>query len=192
MIDSSGSVVYVGFAKRAFARLIDFVLHYLITIAATAAVVFAMYVSGRGHQATASVLERLEHPSWYAFILSILGAVLYGAAFEYLHGSTVGKLLFRIVVLDEELKPCGVLAALVRSFAFLFDSLFLGFVADFAMKQGVKQQRYGDRWAATVVVTRSSAPKTSLRSGFRFAIAFLAACGLDALLSTFDPLSTLF
>ncbi len=95
-----------------------------------------------------------------------------------------------ITVLQDTARPCTLRAAAKRSPLLFYDSLFFGLVAEHSMKQTATLQRYGDRWAQTVVVRRRSAPSASRRSLGRFVAVVIVAglvdgavLGADALMS---------
>lgn len=173
-------LAYVGFRRRAAARLIDLVAHYVISLVAGVVIAILAYVlQGATGRSAQPVLDRLQHGGPPAFLLALVGAFLFHAVMEGFHGSSLGKRMVGITVLDETARPCSFKAAVVRSLAFYFDGLFFGLVAEASMRERPTLQRYGDRWAQTVVVHRRSAPPSSLRSGLRFAVVFLAACVAD-------------
>ena len=103
---------------------------------------------------------------------------------EGLHGSTVGKILLSMVVVQEDGSPCRLKSALVRSLAYLVDSLFFGVVGYFAMQRTIRNQRYGDSWAETVVCKRSTLPAGTLRGAGRFTRGLLLGAMADAAGST--------
>jgi uncharacterized RDD family membrane protein YckC len=171
---------YVGFRRRAAGRLIDFVAHYAIGgMAGVVTVILAYVVQGVTGRSAQPVMDRLQHGGPLSFLLAMIGAFLFGLVMEGFHGSTAGKLMVGITVLDETAQPCSVKAAAVRSLAYYFDGLFFGLVAESSMRTSPSLQRYGDRWAHTVVVRRRSAPPSSLHSATRFALVLAVACVAD-------------
>jgi len=121
------AVEYVDFWPRAIARIIDTLVHlvagaaggFLIGIAAG---IYAMRV----HIGLPEALAVVQPDVASRFLLGMLGTVLIQSICEGLHGSSPGKLMRGLVVLDESLRPAGMLAAFQRSIAYLFDSLFFG------------------------------------------------------------------
>ena len=69
-----------------------------------------------------------------------------------------------MTVLSEDGGPATLLAALKRNVAYLWDSLFFGFIAARAMSQSPASQRHGDVWARTQVVWLSSLEAGARRS----------------------------
>ncbi|HKH45446.1 MAG TPA: RDD family protein [Thermoanaerobaculia bacterium] len=97
------------------------------------------------------------------------------------HGSSLGKLLLGIVVLEETGRPCSWLQAWKREILYFVDAFFFGLIAYSQMSKSPREQRLGDEWADTVVVHRRSAPHRSLRSGLHFAGVFFFAAFADVL-----------
>ena len=161
---------YAGFWIRAAARLLDLIVQLAVAFVVGALLAFAFLIGGRllGIPA-ADMLRYLKTASPVGLIASLLGAVVYEALFEGLHGSTLGKLALGLVVLDQNGRPCGMRAAITRSLAYFVDALFFGVVGYASMRGSAWRQRFGDRWARTIVVKRRSASPQSLRSGGRFA-----------------------
>jgi uncharacterized RDD family membrane protein YckC len=182
---------YVGFRRRAAARLLDLLFHYAIGIVAGVTIaILAYFVQGLTGRPAQPILDVLGKGP-LGFLTALLGGILFDAIMEGFHGSTLGKRLVGITVLDESARPCNFKAATIRSFAFLFDGLLFGVVAQASMRDSPTQQRYGDRWAHTVVVFRRSVPEGSLRSSFRFGLVLMLASFADGLLILLEPLMML-
>ena len=167
---------YVGFGKRAGAHIIDTIIHFGVGLVSGifAGIVVAIYAAATSTPVE-PMLAKMQGTGAAAFALGLFGSVLYHSIMEGLHGSSIGKMLLGIVVLREDGRPCTYVQAIGRAFAFFFDSLFFGLVAHSSMKDSPRQQRYGDKWAGTVVVTRASVPKHMLRGTGRFVgVMFLA------------------
>lgn len=179
--DRSG-FVYVGWGTRAGARILDMVLHFgvSITVGVFMGIVLAI-ASQMGVTGAATLLERLQTDTVASKFLAIFGFILYTSICEGLFGSTAGKYITGLVVLSEDGAPASYTQAVGRSFAFLIDGLFFGLIAYSAMKGSPRQQRNGDKWANTVVVTRASAPPDPLRKPLRFLGVLVLAVMLDAL-----------
>lgn len=94
-----------------------------------------------------------------------------------------------MVVVQEDGSPCRIGSALIRSLAYLMDSLFFGAIAYFATQGSPQKQRYGDEWGHTIVCKRPDAPSGTLRSGGRFALALLFAVLVDASFATIGLLA---
>ena len=106
------------------------------------------------------------------------------------HGSTIGKRLLGIQVLNEDGGRCSLTQAAKRSLAFLWDGLFFGLIGIVAMNGDPRRQRNGDDWAGTVVVRRASVPPASQRSGNELFAAFLMAVAADSIFIVIGHLAT--
>lgn len=190
-LPSESGLEYVGFGRRAAARLIDLAVHLVIGFASGIAIaIFAYVIEGWTGRSAQIAIDRLENGGVQAFLLGMLGGLLYDTIMEGLHGSTVGKLLVGITVLRETARPCTLMPAAKRSLLYFYDALLFGMVAEHSMKQTPTQQRYGDRWADTVVVHRRSAPPASRRSFVRFAAVLILAALVDGAVLSANALST--
>jgi len=179
-----GALVGVPFWPRFGARLLDLLVHYVISFGAGVIIgIFLAISASLNHTPLQPLIARTTSLSALTFIAAILGAMLYHVISEGGHGSSLGKLALGLVVLQEDGTPCRMGAALVRSLAYYVDALFFGIIAYVAMQKSPLQQRYGDQWAHTVVVRRSQVAPERLRSSGRFlGVLFLAAAADAALL----------
>ncbi|HEX6087557.1 MAG TPA: RDD family protein [Thermoanaerobaculia bacterium] len=170
----------VGFGRRAVARIIDMIIHFGVGLFSGifAALMVGIYAAVSGTSPEAAMATMKESGA-AAFLLSLLGSILYESICEGLHGSTAGKYLMGMVVLREDGSPCTYVQAIGRAFAFFIDGLFFGLVAYSSMKDSPRDQRYGDKWSGTIVVTRASAPEGTLRMPLRFFGVLLLALFLD-------------
>jgi uncharacterized RDD family membrane protein YckC len=173
-----GAIPGVSFWPRAAARVIDLLLHIFLSsvIGFMAGIAIAIAAGGR---LSPLVVARLRQNTMLGFLLAILGSIAYEAVCEGVHGSTLGKRMLSLVVVQEDGSPCGFGSALIRSFAYLIDSLFFGLVGYLAMQKSPQEQRHGDEWAHTIVCKRSDAPPQSLRAGGRFLGVLLLALVAD-------------
>jgi uncharacterized RDD family membrane protein YckC len=171
----------VGFWPRALARLIDMATHYGVTYATGLVFGFMLRIASDGHVSRLVIL-RLRGFSLLNFLLVLLGSILFHALCEGIHGSTPGKLMLSMVVVQETGATCGLKAAWMRSLAYLIDSLFFGIVAYSSMQDSPMEQRLGDKWAETVVCKRADVPPTSLHGPDRFVLALFFAIIVDSAL----------
>jgi len=182
-----GALEGVGFWPRVAARIIDLIIH--ITISAGAGFFFGvMILIASGGHPDPYLSFKLQHSTMASFVLAILGSIFYHTVCEGMHGSTPGKLIFSMVVVQEDGSPCRIWPAFIRSVTYLIDALFFGLIGYFAMQKSVQEQRHGDDWAHTVVCKRAAISGENLRGGGRFIAALLlammadAACGILGLL----------
>ncbi len=169
---------YVWFWRRAAARLIDMVYFYIVSFVVGIFCVFVLIVLDQnGGTNYLRTIQEGSSITAVGFLVGALATLLYHTILEGIHGSTLGKLIVGITVLDNDLRPCGLFSALLRSIAFIIDSLIFGGVAAMSMQNSDTNQRLGDRWAKTVVVRRKSVPKELLRSPIAFLASFLISSG---------------
>lgn len=178
----------VGFGVRFGARLIDMIVHYIIWYGAAFVISISinLYAAFTGVP-TSEIYSNSDSSRLIAFFLALFGSFAYSVFSEYISGATLGKLIFKIRVINSEGSPISFKAALIRSTALFVDEMFVGLVAYDNMKKTPLRQRYGDKWANTVVVKRSSLAPSQLPSGLKFVLAFMIAVmadGLCAVVST--------
>ncbi len=169
-----------GFLIRAGARLLDMGIHLglgFVTgliVAITTGIVAT--IRGIPYE---TLWANAQPVAWIGWLSGMLGSILYQVIAEGWHGSSSGKILLGLVVLQENGRPCTPLQALMRELAYFIDVLFFGLIAYSQMSKSPLKQRLGDDWADTVVVFRRSAPSHSLRSGLQFVGVLLLAAGAD-------------
>jgi len=178
-----GRMQGVGFWTRVGARVIDLIVHYLIALLAGFLFgIIAVVAARTAGQPPAMLFAKRGQQGLAVYLFALLGSVAYETICEGWHGSTLGKLLLSMAVVQEDGAPCRPGPALVRSFAYFFDALFFGLIAYLAMNKTPQEQRYGDVWAHTIVAKRRDVPTQSLRGIDRFVVAFLFAAMADAAL----------
>ena len=174
----------VSFWPRAVARVIDFAIHYAISF--SAGLFFAVIVVSIArltHNRQALVLLRKTSTNGILlFLAALLGSIVLEALCEGLHGSTPGKYLLGMTVVQEDGTPCRLGPAFIRSFAYVIDGLFFGLVGYFAMNKTPQEQRHGDEWAHTIVCRRSNVAAQNLRGFGQFLMAFLLGVMADVAL----------
>ena len=174
----------VSFWPRSAARVIDFAIHYAIGFCAGlffATIVLAVARVTHNPQAFL-LLRRTSTNGILLFLAALLGAIVLEALCEGLHGSTPGKYLLGMTVVQEDGTPCRLGPAFIRSFAYVIDSLFFGLVGYFAMNKTPQEQRHGDEWAHTIVCRRSNVAAQNLRGFGEFLMAFLLGAMADVAL----------
>jgi uncharacterized RDD family membrane protein YckC len=160
---------YAGFGVRAAARILDTLATLLFGAiggaagGVLAAVLSLMGILPRGW------LERIQGLSAGGFAFGVLASVTYHTLAEGLGGASVGKALVGLRVTRDDLRPCGVGAAIKRNILYFVDSFFFGLVAYSSMSNSARQQRLGDKWGHTVVVRAASLPP-NLRGGVALGI----------------------
>lgn len=172
----SGAIEGVSFWPRVAARLIDIVVMTgLGSIAGAIFGVVLVIVATILRQPQAALTAKYHRAGIAVFIFTLLAGVAYHTICEGLHGSTVGKLALKMVVVREDGTECHPFAALKRSVAYFFDALIFGLIGYMVMKKTAQEQRYGDHWAHTIVCKRTAVAPQYLRGGGRFATVLLLA-----------------
>ena len=176
-----GAIEGVGFWPRVAARVIDFVVHYIVGLAT--GVVFGIFiVIGSAGRPNPFVLARMQRTGIAVLLFSTLGAIVYEIICEGVHGSTLGKLALSMGVVQEDGTPCRVGSAVIRSFAYLIDALFFGLIGYFAMQKTPQAQRHGDEWAHTIVCKRSAIAPQHQKGAGRFLLALMFGLMADSAL----------
>lgn len=146
--------------------------------------VFILAIAAGGRP-PAWVLQRMSQANFIGFVAAAAGIFAFHVICTTVHGSTLGKLILRMQVLQEDGLPCSPKSAIIRELGFFVDGLFFGLVAFGAMRDDPQQKRLGDGWANTVVCKRADVPSASRQGGTRFALGFLLGVTADiALLMT--------
>jgi uncharacterized RDD family membrane protein YckC len=179
-VGQPGQLEGVGFWPRALARLIDLAAHYLaITVAGIGFGIMIAIAAILTHSSTEAALAKLQGERFLPFLAGLVGATVFEIVCEAGHGSTLGKLILGMTVVQEDRSFCRLSSAVKRSLAYYLDSLFFGLIGYLEMKGNVSEQRHGDKWAKTVVCKRSNLQPEQLRSGSRFAAVLFLAMAAD-------------
>lgn len=169
------------FAPRAGARIVDVVVHWMIGLFAGRLFRFMVLFSSAGHPPL-WVLIRMSRGRGFIFIGSLLGIICYEVISTTICGSSLGKRMCSLQVLQDDGSPCGFRSALIRELGYFVDSLFFGLIGYAAMRSTDEQKRYGDEWAGTIVCHMSDVPPASLQSGTRFLLGLTLGLAADAAL----------
>ena|SRR5713101_4241711 len=179
-----GDIEGVGFWPRAGARIIDTILYYVVGYCAGILFAVLVVVAAAGHPDPLQI-AKMSQTGIIGFAVALLGAVAFHTICESVHGSTPGKLLFSMVVVQEDGSPCRPKGALIRSLAYFVDSLFFGLIGYLAMQKSAEEQRHGDEWARTIVCKRALVSPQNLRGAGKFMMGlFLAITVYAALIMT--------
>jgi uncharacterized RDD family membrane protein YckC len=171
-----------GFGRRAAARLIDFVVMFLLgSVAGLVVHISLEIIAAATREPIRLLMWRLYTSPVSRLAFSMIAVIVYETVLEGLHGSTIGKLVLGMVVVQEDGKPCDLKSALIRSAAYSIDALFFGIVGYMAMERDQTRQRYGDSWAHTVVAKRSAIAPENLRGTGTFIGALLLASAANIL-----------
>jgi uncharacterized RDD family membrane protein YckC len=153
-----------GFGIRAAAQVIDIVATMLVAVVAGAAGgVFIAILATLGI-ASAGWEQRIGKSDALTVLIGIIASLAYHTFAEALGGATVGKAICGLRVLGERREPCSFGKALGRNLAYYIDAMFFGLVGWTSMSQSPFMQRYGDKWAGTIVIRTRSAHGMTMRS----------------------------
>jgi len=147
-----------GFAVRCGARIIDMV--YVAVLGLVAGVFGGILILLIG---SAERLRSSSGMNLTGLATAFLGTIFYHALCEGMYGATLGKRLLGLRVVSEDGSPVDVKRALIRTAAFYIDGLFFGLIGWISMRRSPARQRYGDRWAKTVVAVADELPQSSQR-----------------------------
>lgn len=156
-LDSKSEMIGAGFGIRAVARIVDVIFGLIIGLAVGITSVIVIAALAHNGVITSDWQEAIRTKDQLpAMFLSLIGSILYHSFSEGIGGASVGKALCRLRVVTTEGSPCTLLRAIKRSVAFLVDMLFFGLVGFLSMRTSPSNQRYGDKWAETVVVRKGT------------------------------------
>jgi uncharacterized RDD family membrane protein YckC len=174
----------VTFWPRLLARVIDILVHYIATV--LAGLLFALILAvAAGGAPPVRVLQRTFQNNFPAFVAGLLGLFAYNVICTSVQGSTLGKLLLSMQVIQDDGSPCRPKSAIIRELGYFVDALFFGLIGYYAMREDPEQKRHGDEWADTIVCKRAQVPSASRRPGMQFVLGFLLGIAADiALLMT--------
>ena len=103
----------VTFWPRVGARVIDLLVHYLVSFGSGILFVIMLVIASGGH-ASPVALARLEHTGVAGFAFALLGSFAYHVVFTSVHGSAVGKIALSMVVVQDDGSSCKFKGALIR------------------------------------------------------------------------------
>ena len=102
-----GEILGVSFWPRVGARMIDTVVNAVVAFFTGVVFTFFVLIAARmTGQSAALLLARQSQGGVLIILFGALGALAYHTISEGLHGSTLGKLTLRMVVLQEDGAPC--------------------------------------------------------------------------------------
>ena len=157
-----------GFWIRALARIIDMAVGVVLGFAAGLLGMVILAVMEIAGATTSGWQYRIQGMSLAGIGFSLLGGLLYHSFAEGIHGSSLGKAICQLRVLQGDGGPSTMNGAIKRSLGWLIDGLFFGAVGWNSMSESPLRQRYGDVWGRTIVVKTEDIPARSRRSTLRF------------------------
>jgi uncharacterized RDD family membrane protein YckC len=155
------------FGIRFLARGIDIILGILLgVVSGFFAGILIAILSSLG-RVRSDWVEVVGQTNYWTYVFGILGGLLYHFFAESIGGTTVGKLICGLNVVQLDGRPCTLVGALKRSVAYLIDALFFGYIAYESMQKSALRQRHGDIWGKTVVVKKTVFLPTPARAIWR-------------------------
>ena len=147
-----------GFGIRALARILDIVLANVFGLVVGIFIGITFAILQLLGVISDDWMEKIQGIDVVGFVLSILGAFGYHVLCEGIHGSTLGKLICKLQVLNRDGMPCDLKGSFIRGLAWHLDGLIFGLIGYISMQKSPLNQRYGDVWAKTVVVKAQDIP----------------------------------
>lgn len=169
----------VSFWPRVAARVIDTLVHFVVSFLSGILFVIMMAIAAGG-RLDPVMMHKFGQSGLIGFAFSLVGTVTYHTLSEGVGGCSLGKLILGMTVLQEDGSPCRLGSALIRSGGYLIDSLFFGLIGYFAMQKTPLEQRHGDEWAHTVVCRRRDFDREKLRRADRIVLGLFLGVFADA------------
>lgn len=174
-VDAAGQTdpppfVSAGFAPRAIARLIDIAAAQM-----AGPVVGGILLAALGFDRWARLDEFDIDYFPLNWLLGICIVLTYHVVAETFGGTTCGKLLLDLRVVQQDRTPIALWQGVLRNLWFYVDGLLFGLPAYDSMRRSPLRQRIGDKRARTLVLRRRDVPP-ELRPGIgRMAMGIVAA-----------------
>lgn len=165
---NEGPASGAGFWIRALARIIDIAYGNLLGLIAGILGGIILAILQVFGTLSPGWEQRIQGSSFVGFGLSLLGGFLYHALTEGIHGASLGKLICRLRVLQEDGLPSTIKGGIVRNLGWFVDGLFLGLIGYSSMAKSPLNQRYGDVWGKTIVIKTKDLPVSDTRSPAHF------------------------
>lgn len=169
MAEQASSVEGKSFGIRAGAYVIDNIILLVIGLAIELGIGVLLQIV---RMVSGSAIQ-LDDQTWEGGVLVANVALffLYFVLFEWLFGASPGKTILRMRVVQQDGGPCTLRAALVRGLMRYIDGMFFAIPAYSSMRRTLLRQRWGDRAAKTVVVSRNAPLIREHRSWWRWGMA---------------------
>jgi uncharacterized RDD family membrane protein YckC len=169
-----------GFGIRVLARIIDTFYGMVLGFCGGILGGIALVILDGASLIAPGWQDRLKETSVISYGFGMIASFAYHSLTEGMYGASLGKLICQLRVIREDAHSINLWQAAKRSLAFFWDGLFFGLVGYNSMKQSDLNQRYGDRWAHTVVVKNAEVPSIARKGGEIFALALLfgSACSI--------------
>lgn len=179
---SFATLVGQSWGIRAGARIID-MLVMLVASFVTGGLIGGVlgFAASRGAQLTK--IQQAGNIDLNGYAFGILATFAYFVICQTFHGSSIGKMILGLVVVNEDGTPAGLTENIKREILYFIDGFFFGLVALSSINGTALKQRLGDRWARTLVVRRSEVRPENLQPWGTFMVVSLMALILSTLLN---------
>ena len=155
IISDTPVTVGADFGIRFLARFLDLIYGYLLAIGTMFFGGFCLAVlSATGH-VSKDWVQHVQQARPIDYVLALLGFYLYHSFTDGISGTSIGKLVCGLNVVQMDGRPCSMTGAFKRDLAYYMDGLFFGLVGYESMKKTPLRQRYGDVWGKTIVVKKA-------------------------------------
>ena len=161
------------FGIRFLARGLDLIFGFLLSLATGFASGIIFVILSAVGLLPEHWQDALQTESGNPYGLGIVASFLYHAFSEGIAGTTLGKLVCGLNVVQLDGRPCTMLGAFKRDLVYYLDGIFFGLVAYESMKKSSLQQRHGDVWGKTVVVRKAIFLPNPKHSAWRVAVGIL-------------------
>lgn len=139
------------FWPRAIARIVDYIFLNLFIARLAGSLFHFLLTTAAGGRPPLWVLLRFTQHRLPLFFAGLCGYFAYQTICTSVHGSTLGKRLLSLQVVQDDGSRCRPRSAIIRELAFFVDSFFFGVVGYTAMQANDQHKRHGDGWADTIV-----------------------------------------
>ena len=160
------------FWPRALARILDYILLNLVLARMAGSLFRFLLTTAAGGRPPDWVLVRFSHHRLPLYFANLCGYIAYHTICTSVYGSTLGKRLLSLQVVQDDGSRCRPRSAIIRELAFFIDSFFFGVVGYTAMQANDQHKRYGDWWADTIVRKIAKASHESRHEAGRFMLGF--------------------
>ena len=171
-IESDGSKGE-SFWPRAGARILDYIFLNLFVLRLAGNLFRFLLITAAGGRPPVWVLMRFSQHHLPLFFATSCGYFAYQTICTIIHGSTLGKRLLSLQVVQDDGSPCRAWSAIMRELAFFVDSFLFGLIGYTAMSANDQHKRHGDKWADTIVrKIPKELPKSRYQAG-RFVLGLI-------------------
>jgi uncharacterized RDD family membrane protein YckC len=160
------------FWPRAVARIVDYILLNRVVAWMAVSLFRFLLTTAAGGRPPLWILARFSQHRLPLFFTSLCGYFAYQTICTIIHGSTLGKRLLSLQVVQDDGSRCRPRSAIIRELAFFVDSFFFGVIGYTAMQGNDQHKRHGDWWADTIVRKIAKGSYESRREAGRFMLGF--------------------